>query len=276
MALNGVVNPDASRIWDNAETWIALRDDVTDIATMIPASPDADLATLGWEFIGLQDAEKGVPFTPEGEVKKFNGFGHTNYRSKYSKGELQTGFAALEMNAVTEKVVLPGSAPNKIGKPRDIQAYVLYRFIDEGMTDIVLVSLRPGLLELKEHSGAVEGEQESYEFTVHHSPDNNGDIFEKVGGALSGSGDYLVTLGSPSAGDFTLTYKGETTAAIAYNAAASAVKAALAALDDGYKASDWTVTGSAGGPFTITPPASGAITGSGAGLTGGTFSVAPA
>ena len=84
---------------------------------------------------------------------------------------------------------------------------------------------------------------------------------------------YLVTLGTPSAGDFTLTYKGRTTATIAYNAIASTVKAALVALDDGYSASDWTVTGSTGGPYTVTVPA-GAITGSGTGLTAGTFSVA--
>lgn len=83
---------------------------------------------------------------------------------------------------------------------------------------------------------------------------------------------YTVTLGSPSAGDFTLTYKGRTTAAIAYNAAASAVKSALVALDDGYEAADWTVTGSAGGPYTVTTP-SGGLSGSGSGLTGGAFSV---
>lgn len=86
---------------------------------------------------------------------------------------------------------------------------------------------------------------------------------------------YTVTLGSPSAGDFTLTYKGNTTAVIAYNAAASAVKSALVALDDGYSSADWTVTGSAGGPYTVTTP-SGALTGSGSGLTGGTFSVVAA
>ena len=83
---------------------------------------------------------------------------------------------------------------------------------------------------------------------------------------------YTVTLGSPSAGDFTLTFKGKTTTAVAYNATAATLKTALVALDDGYLAADWTVTGNAGGPYTVTTP-SGAITGSGAGLTDGTFSV---
>jgi type II secretory pathway pseudopilin PulG len=90
------------------------------------------------------------------------------------------------------------------------------------------------------------------------------------------TGQYTVTLGAPSAGTFTLTYGGLTTATIAYTAANSAVKSALVALDDGFDASDWTVSGSAGGPYVVTLPVVGTVlTGSGAGLTGGTFSVTP-
>jgi hypothetical protein len=84
-----------------------------------------------------------------------------------------------------------------------------------------------------------------------------------------------VSLGSPSAGNWTLTYKGQTTANIAYNAAASAVQTALQALST-VGASNATVAGSAGGPYTVTFAAAlatdtTALTGSGAGLTGGTF-----
>jgi hypothetical protein len=91
------------------------------------------------------------------------------------------------------------------------------------------------------------------------------------------SGQYTVTLGTQSSGTFTLTYGGLTTATITYNAAASAVKSALDALDDGIDTSDWTVTGSAGGPYTVTLPIAGTVlTGSGASLgTPGTFVVAP-
>lgn len=105
---------------------------------------------------------------------------------------------------------------------------------------------------------------------------------EWIGGpgysALYGSptSQYTVTLGAPSAGTFTLTYGGLTTATIAYDAANSAVKSALVALDDSYTTADWTVTGSSGGPYTVTVPAVvKALTGSGAGLTAGTFAVAP-
>lgn len=57
--------------------------------------------------------------------------------------------------------------------------------------------------------------------------------------------------GSPTGGTFTLEYDGEQTAAIAYNAAASAVQTALEGLPN-VDPGDVAVTGSAGGPYTIT------------------------
>lgn len=75
--------------------------------------------------------------------------------------------------------------------------------------------------------------------------------------------------GAPTAGTFTLSVGGQTTAGIAYNAAASAVQAALVALSS-VGAGNATVTGSAGGPYSVMLANGGALTGSGAGLTGGT------
>lgn len=54
--------------------------------------------------------------------------------------------------------------------------------------------------------------------------------------------------GTPTGGTFTLTYNGATTAAIAYNAAASAVESALRALST---IDDCNVSGSAGGPYSV-------------------------
>lgn len=86
--------------------------------------------------------------------------------------------------------------------------------------------------------------------------------------------------GSPTGGTFTLTYAGQTTAGIAYNASASTVQSALEALSN-IVPGDITVTGSAGGPYTVLfdATASGGqfhgvnvaqMTTSGASLTGGT------
>lgn len=97
--------------------------------------------------------------------------------------------------------------------------------------------------------------------------------------AMSGveqSTQWLVTLGTQTSGTEVLTWGGNTTTAIPYNATSATVKAALVALDDGYTAADWTVTGSAGGPFTITPPKPTPVTGSGAALTTpGNFGITP-
>ena len=86
---------------------------------------------------------------------------------------------------------------------------------------------------------------------------------------------WTVTLGSPSSGNFTLSFAGQTTGNLGYQATATAVETALAGLADAWAAGDWTVTGSNGGPYTITSPG-GTLTGSGAGLTAGTFSVVAA
>lgn len=57
--------------------------------------------------------------------------------------------------------------------------------------------------------------------------------------------------GTPTGGTFTLTWSGQTTAAIAYNATAATVQTALAALSN-IGAGNVTVSGSAGGPYTVT------------------------
>lgn len=60
-----------------------------------------------------------------------------------------------------------------------------------------------------------------------------------------------VTKGTNTGGTFTLTYSGQTTAAIAWNAAAATVQAALEALSN-IGVGDVLVTGAAGGPWTVT------------------------
>ena len=83
-----------------------------------------------------------------------------------------------------------------------------------------------------------------------------------------------------ASGHLHLTFKGKTTDVIAYNADDAAVKAALVALDDGYSASDFDVTGGPGptawvvefkGALGAAPQA--LLTGDGSALTGGATTV---
>lgn len=81
--------------------------------------------------------------------------------------------------------------------------------------------------------------------------------------------------GGPTGGTFTLTFRGATTGAIAFDAAASAVEDALEGLST-IGNGEVRVTGSAGGPYAVEFMGSlgrqnvDAMTASGAGLTGGT------
>jgi hypothetical protein len=93
----------------------------------------------------------------------------------------------------------------------------------------------------------------------------------------SQNGVFTVTLGAPSAGTFTLTFNGQTTSALAYTATGATVQTALLLLST-VGAGNATVTGGAGGPYTVTLAGALlgsqlAVTGSGAGLTGGTFGI---
>lgn len=73
---------------------------------------------------------------------------------------------------------------------------------------------------------------------------------------VSGSGvahsvQTLTISGAPTGGSFTLTYSGQTTGAIAYNASAAAVMTAIAALSN-VGTGKVQVSGAAGGPYTVT------------------------
>jgi hypothetical protein len=88
---------------------------------------------------------------------------------------------------------------------------------------------------------------------------------------------YVVSLGGPSSGTFTLTYGGQTTAGISFNATGATAQTAFQLLSG--IAANATITGAAGGPYTVSflgPLLNDglSLTGSGAGLTGGTFAVA--
>lgn len=94
--------------------------------------------------------------------------------------------------------------------------------------------------------------------------------------AINGvTGLQTVTItGGATGGTFTLTYSGQTTAGIAWNAAASTVQTALQALSS-IGAGNVAVSGNAGGPWTVqfvgtlAVQTISAMTGSGGSLTGG-------
>lgn len=268
----GTINADATLIPDQAEVWVALKSNVTDITTMIPTSVSADLVALGWEHTGLVDDKKGIPLDPTIEVKEYDAFGHPKFRTKLRNGKLTTGFTALEINSVTRKLVLPGSASNKIGRPKDVQAYVLYRFVDEDRTT-AWVQLRPAAMELKAHGGIIDGELSWAEITVHHTADAAGDIFQVVNDATDDmTKTYTIASGVTA---YTTTVGANTTPSIT-TLTAPALQTALRALASvaAMPSPGATVTGTGGAPGTLTAVFTATATPVTATGTGGTVTVA--
>lgn len=72
----------------------------------------------------------------------------------------------------------------------------------------------------------------------------------EVGLAPKNETQTLTLIGGPTGGTFTISFNGHTTSAIAYNAAAATVETAFEALTS-VGSGNGTVTGSAGGPWTI-------------------------
>lgn len=269
------INPDATLIPDKAEVWLMLASAVGDggIAAKIPATPGTDLVELGWEFSGLIDDKKGIPLDPSIEVKEYDAFGHPGFRIKLKKGKLKSGFTALETNTATKKIVLPGSAANKIGLPKNVQIYVLYRFVDEDNAggSRVWVSLRPAPVELKAHGGIVEGELSFAELVVHHTADAAGDVFETVDETADDVAKTF-TIAAEVTG-YTVTVDGQTTASITTKTKA-ALQSALRLLSTvtALPSPGVTVDGPTGGPLvaTFTGPVT-TVTATGS---GGTVTVA--
>lgn len=268
--MTATINPAATTIPDKAEVWIILKSDLTgEITEKIPTTPTADLEALALEFVGLVDDKKGIPLDPSGEVKEYDGFGHPAFRVKFRKGKIKTGFTALEWNSVTRKFILPGSAADKIGIPKDVQAYVLYRWVDEDNA-VVWSPLSPSLLELKGHGGIVDGELSWAEITVHHTADAAGDVFQVVDKTADDVTKTFTIAGGVTA--YTATVDGDTTTSITTKTA-TALQTALRALESvqALDSPGVTVEGPTGGPLVAT--FTGPVTTVSASGTGGTVTV---
>jgi hypothetical protein len=257
------INPDATVIPDKAEVWLALKSGVTSLAAITPVDATQDFEALGWSFSGLIDDKKGIPLDPAIEVKPYDAFGYPQFRVKLRKGTLKSGFTVLETNAVTKTIVLPGSASSKIGIPKDIQVYVLYRFVDDSTTR-AWMSLRPAPIELKSHGGIVDGELSYAEMAVHHTADANNDVFL----VIDDTTQKTFTIGSGVTA-YTVTVGGQTTTSIT-SITAAGLQTALRALST-VGANGVTVTGTGTGPFTAVFTAS-TVVATAAG-TGGTVTI---
>lgn len=181
---------------------------------------------------------------------------------------LESGGISLEAYAVMAggTVLVSGSTPNEVKTYRKLEtdARPYFRIEGQSINDnggdfhcVIYRAKADGSLEGEMGNGSfwltsasgkgygslVSGhEGRSYDFVQNESTT-----------ALAGSEQDEVqqVIVDATGGTFTLTYDGQTTGAIAYNASASAVLSALEALSN-IAPGDVTVVGDAGGPYTVT------------------------
>jgi RHS repeat-associated protein len=113
-------------------------------------------------------------------------------------------------------------------------------------------------------------------YTRPSTPDARSDTVLRTDTSYAGDSVQQVALtGNPTGGTFTLTFNGQTTSAIAYNASAATVQSALQALSSVGSGNALVAPGTSSGwvvrfAGTLAGSVQSAITGNGAGLTGGT------
>lgn len=170
------------------------------------------------------------------------------------------GTGSSNVIGVALKSAAPAGTYDPTGQPLDVAHIV-------GVPPEVPVAVAPMTVAVKFNAAASFGQR------VMAGP--TGTVTPVATQAGANEVQTVTVNGTPTGGTFTLTFAGETTTPIAYNAAAAAVQAALVALPN-IGTGNVTASGSAGGPFTVTfagdlvkedvPQ----LTGDGTALTGGT------
>lgn len=190
---------------------------------------------------------------PDADLGKLFGFG-INSAGQAVKGSGQTG--VIGVMVVTQK-------PGRVGPQREVRVIDIMR---EGC----ITDFGPST------PGMVPGVDFGLAGTLYYS-----DSYGVISSSPFGPQVQIITItGGPGGGTFTVTYGGQTTSGVAYNASASTLQTALQGLST-IGSGNATVAGSNGGPYTVTfasalAPQSPQIaspllfTASGASLTGGT------
>ncbi|WP_433592317.1 hypothetical protein [Nocardia sp. CA-145437] len=254
-------NPDAVQIFADAAIFVG--------KTLTPHMPAtiADEFDDTWDNLGILNGDDGVKNAREWDVTEHMGWGIGLYRKGYKNYKESRVFTCLESNNTTRRIAHPGSSATNIVVPRPGYFVLAFEFINDLGVPERLFPARPSQCWIP-NLDRNESDPTGHEVTA--------DIFA-TGSGLLYTRQYtpihekqLVTItGTPSGGTFKL----GGSAAIAYNAAATVVKTALEAV---LGVGNVNVTGTAGGPYTVTlqgdlaGQANSLLVADATGLTGGT------
>ncbi|WP_433660794.1 hypothetical protein ACQPW1_00445 [Nocardia sp. CA-128927] len=236
-------NPDKVQIFADAAVFVG--------KTLTPNRPATITADFDetWDNAGILSGDDGIKNAREWDVTEHFGWGIGLYRKGFKNFKESREFTCLESNTTTRRIAHPGSTATNIVVPRPGVFMLAFEFTNDLGLPERLYTARPAQCWIPDLDRN-ESDPTSHEVTA--------DIFARGDGLLY-TRQYtpilehqLITItGSPSGGVFKLSYLGIPTADIAYNAAATAVQSALAALSS-IGSGNVAVTGTAGGPYSVT------------------------
>lgn len=238
-------NPQNANVFDDGEFYVLSDTYVGAIDAVIPQP--GEVPGPEWLDGGLLSTD-GFAFTPGMEKTFHDGWNAPRFRGKTSKGTLEVSVTCLEQNALTKRIAY-GKDDGYVSLPTGYEQYVMF-ITRDGDNEEIEVSTRPALITVSGAWTKSESGIRSFPLTVDLSPDGDGHLLRKIDSNAGGPTVWTVTVPSGStAGDYALKVDTQTVVGIAHDAANTAMKSALEAI---VGPGNVTVTGSAGGPYTVT------------------------
>lgn len=254
-----VINPDNASVFDEGEVYLLDWNYTGSVEDVIPAP--GEVPGPEWLDAGLLGTE-GVTYTPGLEKTFYDGWGHPRFKGKTSKGTMELSFNALEQNTVTKRIAY-GKHDGYVSLPKGFKAHLLIITREDDVEEIE-VTTRPALLTTGAWTKSESGVR-TFPITADLFGDSEGRVLRKVDEATAGPTAWTVTVpAGTTAGTFPLKVDDQTVVGIAYNATTAAVKSALEAI---VGVGNVTVTGTAGGPYTVTLTTGGVLSAPPANLT---------
>ena len=244
------------------------------VSTSAPTNPTTVSTAFGatWTHLGSLNGDAGITNERTWDETNHFAWGQGKYRKgRKNYSEMRT-ITALEWNEGTAAIVDGSdSTSTDVYVNRGLLRYLAFEYTSDFDTTERVFTTMPADLWVPNRDRN-ESDPSSLVITAEIFANGSNKLYTRQ---FEGIAQTVTIGGTPSGGTFTLSYRGATTATIAYNAANTAVDSALEALST-IGTGNVTVTGSAGGPYTVTGLEF-LLTGSGTGLTpSGTVTVARA
>ena len=253
-------NPSNVNIWDEADVYVLFPDSFAPGETIedhLPATIDEDMPAA-WDLVGLLDGDGGFGESRDWDSTDHFAWGFGKIKVSRRNFAMQRTFTALEENATTDRLYSPGDTLNHVRVQKPAEAYFTFELRNQadGRTKRLTTTMPCPTTAPEKNEN--ESDLASKEFTVDIFPNSNRELFIKQD-ATNSVGDWTVTVtGTPTAAEITFRVNGDaapTTLSWTSSTAASAVKAVIDTIPLLVAAGvTSTVSGSAGGPYTVTVP----------------------